>query len=203
MKTLKTILSSVIMTSLMAGAAFADNYTVGQDMHNLNKASFYSTATLASFTGTTGDITGNANVDLKHLRKSTGEIKVNLASVDTGINKRNEHMRGVLNTDKNQFAIFKLKSIAKDIKSFPAYKTIIVPIVGEITINGVTKPLSTNVDLTYMPEQDKNYRAGNWIRLQSSFDVSLSDHGIKAPGIVPMKLNNLVKINIDVMGMQK
>lgn len=203
MKTLKTVLSSVLISSFMTGVAFADTYVVGQDIHNLNSTTFYSTATLASFTGKTADISGQADFDMKDLKKAKGEIKVNLASLDTGINKRNEHMRGVLNTDKNQYAIFKLKSIPKNIKSFPAYKTIRLPIVGDIVINGVSKPLNTNIELTYMPEKDKEYRAGDWIRLQSSFDVKLSDHGIQAPGIVPMKLNNVVKINIDVMGMKK
>lgn len=203
MKALKTIFSSVIIGSLLSTAAFADNYTVGQDMHNLNKVSFTSTATLASFTGTTADVTGDASVDLKNLKNSKGEIKVNLTGLDTGISRRNDHMKNVLQTDKNQYAIFKLKSIDNNLKTLPAYKTVVVPITGEITINGVTKPLKTTMDLTYMPEQDKNYRAGNWIRMQSAFDVSLSDHGIQAPGIVPMKLNNIVKINVDVMGMKK
>lgn len=203
MRTLKTVLSSILISSFMSGIAFADTYEVTQDKHNINKASFYSTATLASFTGITSDVSGKADFDMKNLKKANGEIKINLASLDTGINKRNEHMRGVLNTDKNQYAIFKLKSIPKNIKAFPAYKTIIVPVVGDIIINGVSKPLKTNVELTYMPEKDKEYRAGDWIRLQSSFDIKLSDHGIQAPGIVPMKLNNVVKINVDVMGMKK
>ena len=204
MQTLKIVLSTVIISSLTAMSAYAaDNYTVGQDMHNLNKASFTSTATLASFTGTTQDVTGSAEVDMANLKNSKGDIKINLKTLDTGISRRNEHMNGVLQTEKNQYAIFRLKSIDKYVKTLPAYKTVIVPITGDLTINGVTKPIKTTLDLTYMPEKDKNYRAGQWIRMQTAFNVKLSDHGIKAPGIVPLKLNDTVGISLDIMGMKK
>ncbi len=204
MNKLSTILSTIVISSFSTMSVFAaDTYTVSKDMHTLNNASFTSTATLASFTGTTQDVMGEATVDMANLKNSKGEIKVDITTLDTGIKKRNEHMNGLLQTSKNKYATFKLKSINNKLKMLPAYKTVIVPITGDLTINGVTKQINTTMDLTYMPEKDKNYRAGQWIRMQTAFDVKLSDHGIKAPGIVPMKVNDVVKVSLDVMGMKK
>ncbi|MBC7476316.1 MAG: hypothetical protein H7263_18675, partial [Candidatus Sericytochromatia bacterium] len=55
----------------------------------------------------------------------------------------------------------------------------------------------------YMPEKDKSYRQGNWIHLTTNFNVKLSDYGIKAPGIIPLKVNDTVGLVVDVMGMKK
>jgi polyisoprenoid-binding protein YceI len=204
-KSIKTLLSAVFVSSVIGSAAYAAgvDYIVGEDMHTINKVSFSSKATLTSITGTTSNIAGNAKVDMANLTKSTGEIKVNLTSLDTGVARRNEHMQGVINSAENPFATFKLKKINTNIKSLPAYKPVFVNASGDITLNKITKPVNTVLELTYMPEKDKNFREGNWIHMVTSFDLKLSDHGIVAPKLIPMKVNDVVKINVDVMGQQK
>lgn len=202
-KMFRTLLTASILIASVSTTAFADNYVVGQDIHTQNKVNFNSSTMLASFTGVTDKVEGNANVDLKNLKKSSGEIKVMLETLDTGIGKRNEHMKGVLNTAKNSLAIFKLKALRTTLKTLPAYKTVVANASGDLTINGVTKPVTTLLNLTYMPEKDKSYRQGNWIHLTTNFNVKLSDYGIKAPGIIPLKVNDTVGLVVDVMGMKK
>jgi polyisoprenoid-binding protein YceI len=201
-KTLIPVIFAVTMASTASYAA-GTGYLVGQDVHNANKVSFSSSATMVSFTGSTSNVQGNASVDLKNLPKSTGEIKVDLSSMDTGIKRRNEHMKGLLNTAENTFAVFKLKKLNTSLKTLPPYKPVFVNASGDLTFNRVTRPVSTVLELTYMPEMDKNIREGNWIHMVASFDLKLSDHGVKAPQLIPMKVNDTVKIDVDVMGMQK
>lgn len=204
-KVLKTLLSAIFVSSVINSASYAAgvDYIVGQDVHNINIVSFSSTTTLVSIKGITGNVEGNASVDLKNLPQSTGEIKVDLPTLDTGIKKRNEHMKKVLNTSANPFALFKLKKLNTKLKTLPPYKSVFVSASGNLTINNVARPLTTILELTYMPEMDKDIREGNWIHMVTSFDVKLSDHDIKAPKLIPMKVNDTVKISVDVMGMQK
>src|SRR5438128_2309024 len=132
-KSFKTLLSAIFISSILSPASYAAgvDYIVGKDVHTINKVSFSSTATMVSITGITGNVEGNAKVDLKNLGQSTGEIKVNLPSLDTGISRRNEHMRGLLNTDVSPFAVFKLKKINTNLKTLPPYKSVFVNATGD------------------------------------------------------------------------
>jgi polyisoprenoid-binding protein YceI len=204
-KFLKALFTGAFAGLAISTSAFAAgiDYVVGEDVHNINRVGFISDATLVSIKGVTSNVNGNARVDMKNLAQSTGEIKVDLVSLDTGISRRNEHMKKVINTASNPFATFKLKKLNTKLKALPPYKPVFVNATGDLTINGVTKPVSTVLELTNMPEMDKDIREGNWIHMVTAFDVKLSDHGIKAPSLIPMKVNDTIKINVDVMGMQK
>mgnify|MGYP001615506585 CR=1 FL=1 len=205
MRMVKTLLVSAFMSTVLSSAVFAagTSYEVGDDVHNTNEVKFTSNASIVQFYGTTSDIQGTANVDLNSLTKSTGEIKVSLATFDTRKPQRNEHMKKVLNTDVNQFAVFKLKELKTGLKTLPAYKAVMVNAIGDLSLNNITKPINTMLEITYMPEKDKNSREGDWIHLATNFEIKLSDYGIKAPRLIPLKVNDVLKIDVNVMGMKK
>jgi YceI-like domain len=87
-------------------------------LSNPSRATFKSEAPLETFLGTVAGegLTGTVTVDPARPQATTGEIKVDLDKVSTGIAKRDADMRGkdFLNTEAseaNRYAIFDIKSV--------------------------------------------------------------------------------------------
>ena len=192
---------------LLAGAvlvgtglpAVARPFKITNDVHTLNNVSFFSKATLVTIKGQTDQVVGMADVNMDNLGATSGSIKVDLHALDTGIAKRNEHMQGVLETDKYSYADFKPTRIIAPAKKPVANKPMTVTIEGTMTLHGITKPMKTQATITYLPEQDKDYRPGDWFQLETTFHLKLSDYGIVAPKLVPMKVSDDLAIALTVM----
>lgn len=195
------------ITSLLAGAvmlaatlpATARPFKVSNDVHTLNNVTFYSKATIVTIKGQTDQVIGLANVDPDNLAATSGSIKVDLHALDTGISKRNEHMQGVLETDKFPYAEFKPTKIVAPTKKATPNKPVKVTIEGLMTFHGVTKPVKADATVTYLPEVDKDYRPGDWFQLEATFPLKLSDFKIVAPKLIPMKVADDLSIALTVM----
>lgn len=184
--------------------ALAKPFTVTEDKHNPNFATFHSRAALVRFQGTTSKVFGSADVDPDHPEHASGEIRIDLASLDTGIEKRNGHMRSVLEVEKHPFAVFKLKRIQGAHKLEPN-RPVTLTVAGDMLIHGVTRSLVTEVTVVYLPEsalseQDRQhgFRKGDWISLSTSFKLKLRDFNVEPPGLVPLKVAEEVTIELDV-----
>lgn len=184
---------------LFAGAANARTYQVQADSHTLNEVSFTSKASIVRLVGRTAKVEGFGDIDVNNPAKSPkAEIKVDLASLDTGIPLRNEHMVGLIEAKKYPTATFKVKSL-KAPKLVPN-EAVEGTAEGEFTLHGVTKTLTVPVSLSYLPEQDKNYRPGDWVNFSSNFKIKLSDHGIPLPKpMFGIKVADELTIQIDGM----
>ena len=111
-----------------------------------------------SFAGATG------NIDFDPASPQTGsvELRIPAASIDTGDEKRDGHLRSAdfLDAEKYPEIVFKsttVKSSSKD--SFV--------VVGDLTIRGITKPATVNVALAGIAEDP---RAGQ----RAAFDATAS-----------------------------
>jgi len=172
-------------------------------MHSANEVSFTSRAPLVKFTGRTdkviGAITGNPN-DLSHAK---GEFKVDLTSLDTGIGLRNEHMKNFLEASKYPFAVLKIKSV-KGPRRLKPNQPANVTILGDMSLHGQTRTVSFPAEVTYLPEQNAQFRAGNWIQVSSEFKLKMTDYGVQLPSmILGPKVSDQVTIAIDTSVRQK
>lgn len=86
------------------------------------------------------DVQGIITFDVDSPVKSSAEVVVNLDSVDTNDSKRDEYLKGpkVFNVAKNPTMTYKVKDVIID--GNDAAK-----ITGDLTLNGVTKPVMLNV----------------------------------------------------------
>lgn len=192
----------LLAAAVLAGTAMpavARPFKVTNDVHTLNNVTFFSKATLVTIKGQTDQVVGLADVNMDNLGATSGSIKVDLHAMDTGIAKRNEHMQGMLETNKYSYAEFKPTKIISSVKKPIANKPVKATIEGTMTMHGVTKPIKAEAMITYLPEQDKNYRPGDWFQLEANFPLKLSDYGIKAPGVVPAKVSDDLTISLTVM----
>jgi polyisoprenoid-binding protein YceI len=118
---------------------------------------------------------------------------------------RNEHMRdNYLNTAQYPKATFKVTRVDTQVR--PPFKPgQVVPVLakGELTVHGKTVPKVVPIKVTYWPESpvtQKRFKAGNLIRIQGAFPVSLKEHGIPVPEIANQKLAQTIQVSVDAFG---
>lgn len=201
MKTRKLILAGLF--GLVAGAAAGQTFIADID-DGRNNARFESDAPLENIVGTTNKVRAMLMINPKDITKNPkGKLIVNLASLKTGIDLRDEHMRSAnyLNTAKYPIATFELTGLKAGKKSLDNTKPVKATASGKLTIHGVTKQVSVPVILVYFKGDKKtgSKQPGNLLRVKVHFNIKLSDYGISVPQMLFYKLDETVAITIDVV----
>lgn len=181
----KLILSVQFLLFITCSLTAAE-YHVDKSRKNLVK--FVSDAKIETFDGTTDKIDGYFYWDGNDLlSKSALYLEVDLRTIDTGIGLRNRHMReNYLETDKYPMAAFKGKLIRADQQQGGSYD---VTVQGEMTIHGVTKPLTVKGTLT--PSDGGDYR------IKTRFELKLPDYNIPVPQMMFLKISEVMKMELD------
>lgn len=192
-------LSLVAAGVLFAGSVDARTFKVQPEFHNPTEVSFTSKASVVRLVGRTAKVEGFSEIDVNNPSKSPkGEISVDLTTLDTGIALRNEHMVDLIEGKKYPKATFKVKSLKapKLVKN----EGVEGSATGDFTLHGVTKTITVPLSLQYLPEEDPNYRAGDWVGFSSNFKIKLSDYGIPLPKpMFGIKVADELSIQIDGM----
>lgn len=171
------------------------------DKGKRNQASFYSSTPLEDITGLTNDVNGKVTLTVNNIKSIKGEFFVTTASIKTGIDLRDEHLRDEnwLDAAKYPEIKFTLKEI-NDVKQL-ADNRLQVKFSGDFTLKGITKKISGEATLTYLveSEQTKQRAPGDLLGIQAKFKVNLSDFGIKNK-IVGQKVAEIVEVSVNVVG---
>lgn len=192
--------AGLVLWAAVPALAAPVTYAVEQDMHSANEASFTSKAAIVKFMGRTGKISGEAKLDPADVAKASGRVVVDLNSLDTGIELRNEHMRGTLESAKFPQAVFTFKEVKVPGNKLVPNQVVTGTAKGTMTIHGVTKNLTAPVEMTLLPEEDPKYRAGNWVHVASKFRIKMTDYGMTLPkGVLGIKVADDLDIAIDGM----
>jgi polyisoprenoid-binding protein YceI len=118
------------------------------------------------------------------------DISIDLASLDTGVALRNQHMREkYLQTAKFPAVTFKSVSVSAPASIAPSQPADI-NITGDFTLHGVTKRMTLPVKVTLL--------ADGRIHALSRFSVRLPDFGIVVPHNVFVTVDDSVKIRLDL-----
>lgn len=191
----RALLSSIaVATLVLAGPARATTFTIepGRDG---NSVTFHSKATIESFDGSTDQVSGHVSVDPTNLTAGiAAHIEVDLASLDTGIEKRNTHMRERhLETDK--FPTATLDSVVVVSSTAPRLEpgqTVSMEIQGRLDLHGVTRPITAHVDATYARDRDVGT-----LHITARFQVGLSDFQISRPKFLVLKLAEVQDVTFE------
>lgn len=182
--------------ALLATSAFAQTKTfnvVGDKLEYRNLATVESVTQFETFTGRTTKIGGAFRFDPK-TKTGGGRITVDVASIDTGIPLRNEHMRSGqwLDAEKTPLIIFETTKVQS--RGGDNYR-----VTGKITMRGVTRTVTTNATLKYRAASADTQKAGftgNVVLLTTNFNLKLSDFGIKISGPAEGKVSNNVTVAV-------
>ena len=174
---------------LLATPSFAARFTLKAGAPN--QVVFVSKAATETFQGKTDQITGSIEVDPAAVGDSvTVHFEVAMASLDTGIGKRNQHMReNHLETEKYPTATFDgaavlgPKGAALAVGTNAAFE-----VEGLFTLHGVTRRLRVTVTVTLRDPQT--------LEFTTSFPVPLADYAISRPKFLFLKLGEVQDVRV-------
>jgi len=128
---------------LIAVAVMAQTY--GRQTFKIDRAhstiAFKVRHLLGTATGNFSKFSGAIMVDREHPEKSSVTVRIDASSIDTGIAKRDEHLReGLFNVARYPEITFKSRRVTHT-------GTNSADIVGDLTMHGVTREITLNVQL--------------------------------------------------------
>jgi polyisoprenoid-binding protein YceI len=200
------IFRATVLLAVLTAGAFAQSGTktfYANDEKQRDMVTFTSKAPLETVIGKTGAIVGFVETDPADITNTRARFEVDLATLKTGIEVRDGHMRKqYLETDKYPKAIFELTRVIEvSQRALEDRRPIDFTAEGNFTVHGVTKTITIPMTVTYYQESDqtKPKLPGDLVRIAGAWDVLLSEYKIARPQFIIMKLDDKQKINIDVL----
>ena len=188
-------------SSASAAAETGKNQVFKLVPSGISRVSFESDAPIENIVGITSAVTGEISVNLsKPKDKPKGTVTVDLTTVKTGIKKRDAHMRSkdFLNTDKYPTASFTLERLQVE-GVIAGRRGVDATLYGKFSLHGVTRNVKLKVKLGHRvagPQLAKFGVKGDVLRIKGSFELKMSDYGIKVPSKLGAKVSNTVKISL-------
>ncbi|HTF56840.1 MAG TPA: YceI family protein [Planctomycetota bacterium] len=182
------ILAAAIALLAFTRAAVPDEttYYVGHHPKYVN-ITFESEADIENIVGTTNKAAGEIKADLA---KGAGSVSITVpvASLKTGIDMRDEHLRSEmwLNAAKFPAITFASKKVEKGEGNT-------VKVTGDFSMHGVTKEITVTVEWKELPDEvvkKAKFPEGKWLKFTTKFEVKLSDFGVKIPEFVVGKVSD-------------
>jgi polyisoprenoid-binding protein YceI len=175
-----------------------------------SRATFKTEAPLETVIGNTSgpSVTGTVTGDPARLQGATGAIRVDLATLHTGIDRRDARMQSkeFLNTadEVDRYATFELKGIELRAGLDPGQE-VPATISGTLTIKRRPIEITADARITYVqltPEQLETqqrfgFTADNF-RVRANFPTSFTNHGMQVPQVLILKLANEIQIELDL-----
>lgn len=153
---------------LLSGTVFAA--TESYDIDNKHSfANFSIRHVVAKTSGTFTDIQGVIKIDPKNLENASVNAKISVASVNTGLLKRDEHIQKPDYLDAVNFG--EITFVSKSVKATSATEGIMT---GDFTLHGVTKEIA-------LPFKVLGFGTDPWGGQRSGFEattiIKASDYG--------------------------
>lgn len=176
-----------------------------EDKNGRNQVTFFSSTPLEDITGTANGIYGKVTFDVANFAKTLrGELFVKVASMNTGIDLRNQHLKGAnwLYSEKYPEIIFLIKEVVNT-KQVDNNK-IEFKIKGDFTLHGVTKVVIVDGEAIYLDEneQTKSRAPGDLLGVKAKFLVKLSEYGISNQ-IIGSKVAENIEVSVNIVGSNK
>lgn len=194
-------LAAFAMT-MLALTGVSDAYAQARGFHVVSgcRMQFVSDAPLERTTGVSTTMTGDIQIDPANLAGSHGRIQVPIASIRTGSDLRDEHLRGPnwLDAGRNPNAIFEITSV-EGATALVAGQVTRVTLVGTFTVHGVSHAMRAQAQVRWMPhspELEGQGIHGDLIRAQASFTVNLPDHNVSVNPLVRLKISDQIRVNV-------
>jgi polyisoprenoid-binding protein YceI len=163
-KQLVTLLSTLLVSTSVFAAV--ETYAI-DNKHSF--ANFTIRHVVSKTSGTLTDITGVIKVDAQQLENASVNAKINVASINTGLEKRDEHIKKTDYLDVLNFG--EITFVSKSIKATSATEG---EMTGDFTMHGVTKEIK-------LPFKVLGFGTDPWGGQRSGFEaktvIKASDYG--------------------------
>lgn len=183
----------VLPALLLASAVAAPLKYAVTDLDNVNVMTAENETDIENFTAITNKISGTVTFDAA-ARTGSADLTVDGASIKTGVPARDGHM---VSKDWFNFAAnptIRFKTTGVTWVSGDTYK-----VSGTLTMNGVTKPVSTTARVKLTPANDVTRGMkipGDALAVSLKMSVQLSDFGVQHPAIKAGRVGNTLPISL-------
>ena len=159
-----------------------------------SRIQWVSDAPLERVTGVNNAVHGELQVDPANLATARGQVHVDIAQMRTGIDLRDEHLRGPdwLDAGSHPQATLEVTGI-EGATALTPNETQRVTIRGRFTLHGVTRDVTATAQVRLIPASGDTPEL---IRAQASFAIQLSDYQVSISAPVRLKVSNDIRINV-------
>jgi len=169
-----------------APTAFAQSWEVGRI-----RTTFVSEAPLETINGSSETGSGSVTLDPSNVAATRGTITVPVSSLRTGIELRDEHLRGSDWLNGGQHPNLRLEITgASGASSLTANQEARVTLRGRLTVNGRTNDVTVNARV--------RWDGGDTIQAICTFRLRLPDYGISVNAAVRQKVSDDIRLNVRV-----
>jgi len=207
---MKEILKTFIIVLISVAFTLAQGFKVKasgeqtfnfEDKYGRNQLTFFSSTPLEDITGVSNAVKGKVTFNVADIKTLKGSISIPVASLKTGIDLRDEHLKSDNWMDAESYPeiTFLIKSVS-EVKT-EADNKLQIKVTGDFTTHGVTKEIVVPISLTYLDasEQTKQRAPGDLLGIQATFNIVLSDYDIDNM-IVGQKVADDIEINVNIVG---
>ena len=184
---------SLLSLILISSATLAATETYNIDAKH-SFANFSIRHVVAKTSGSFNDVTGVIKIDPEHLEKSSVNAKITVASVNTGLAKRDEHIQKPEYLDTLSFG--EITFVSKSVKSISATEGMMT---GDFTLHGVTKEIT-------IPFKVLGFGADPWGGQRSGFEASTvikaSDYGFAWMKKANAPVGDDIEVNLLIEGIK-
>jgi polyisoprenoid-binding protein YceI len=185
-----TLLTLLVFSSAAISAEKTYYFGVSDQRTNI---SFESHADFEITVGNTNKLSGMAKVDWD---KGTAlvSLEVPVASLGTGIELRDEHLRSEMWLDAGTYPTIKF-----DAKKARKVSRNEWEIQGTFSMHGKTKNFAAKVNVRPIPTDvatKAGLEAGEWIKVTTEFPVNLSDYGVSVPNKLAGKVDDTWNVSV-------
>jgi polyisoprenoid-binding protein YceI len=190
-------LLAVLFASQAANEARAEPLKFAVEQAGASKVQFVSDATLEKITGVGDHLSGEVSVDPDVPAQTKGRVKIHVESLRTGLDLRDEHLRGKNWLDASQFpeAVVAISEVLGLEKLKPEQASE-VTLKGTLTLHGVTRPLEAKAKVRWTPRGGKEAR--HTLHVTASFPIQLDQHNVSIPSVVTLKVAREIQVNVDL-----
>jgi len=187
-KSATLILAAALALGLVRSASAAvETYTI-DPVHST--VSFSLRHLVSKFTGNFGKLTGTVVVDRDNLDKSSVDAVVDIASINTASEKRDNHVKSPDFFDLAKYTTATFKSTAWKKTGEDTFD-----VTGNLTLKDVTKPVTLKVKLLAFGEGMGGTKLVGW---EITGAIKKSDFGLAGPAMLSKALGDDVTLSIGV-----
>jgi polyisoprenoid-binding protein YceI len=165
-KTIRTLALFALVALPLAAQAETETFIIDK---NHSSATFKVRHMMANVIGQFRDIAGAVHVDRENPAKSSVEFTIQAASIDTGNQNRDEHLRSADFFDVAKFPAITFKSTSVASRGNNLYD-----VTGDFTLHGVTKRITLPVQFLGFAKTARGEKAG--FSIEST--IARKDYGI-------------------------
>ena len=170
-----------------------------------NQATVFSTTPLEDVEGIADGVVGTASFDLSNFSETlSGSFEVKVATMKTGIQLRDQHLRSPNWLDEEEYPLIKFDVTgAENVKQISDNK-IEADVKGSFSLHGVTKQITAKSTITYLDESEatKKRAPGDLLVIKSTFNVKLSEYEVEN-NVIGSKVAEDIEVTVNLVGNNK